>query len=235
MITIIPYSSNAALIQWDGPIHKNTISEVSELNKKIQVSGILSITETIPAFTSITVCYKDSNFSDIKLELEKLYSQLHTSEIEIHHRQWNLPMLPSSSLGETVTKYLSMSAEQFLDTFYDIKFTIGMKGFLPGFLYLAGLPEHMYIPRKSTPDRSIVKGSIAIGGAQCGIYPMESPGGWNVIGNCPIPTIDFTNEDLSAFAIGDVVSFHLIDSGQAEIYDKRDWTLDQIRKEFVAK
>ena len=232
MISIIPYSKNAVLVQWDGPIRKDTISKVNAFNKKIQQGEIASVTETIPAFTSITVCYGDSNFIKIKSELEKLYRQLHLKESSTHQRQWKLPMLPLLLLEESTSKHLSISSEEFLESFLSIEFTIGMKGFLPGFLYLAGLPETMHIPRKSTPDRSIPKGSIAIGGAQCGIYPSESPGGWHVIGSCPIPLIDLENEELSAFQVGDVIQFYAIDNVKNVLYSTTNWTLDKITQEF---
>ena len=68
-----------------------------------------------------------------------------------------------------------------------------MYGFLPGFMYLGGLDKRLFISRKSTPGRRILKGSVAIGGAQTGIYPSDSPGGWYVIGKTPINLFNTSN------------------------------------------
>ena len=232
MISIIPYSLKAVLVQWDGPIHNKTTSEVNLFNKLIQSSRVQYISETIPAFTSITVCFDGTDFSDIKATLEKLYTQLNTYSNDIQKRTWILPMLTSEVLPEDIKNYLSIDSEKFYQSFFNIRFTIGMKGFLPGFVYLAGLPEQMNIPRKSVPDRSIPQGSIAIGGAQCGIYPKESPGGWHIIGNCPIPLIDLNDENLSCFHIGDEIRFVPINRAKHILYSTTDWTFDMIISQF---
>ena len=232
MISIIPYSHQAVLIQWDGPIHNKTISEVNLFNKMIQSSGIQYISETIPAFTSITVCYDGIDFSNIKSTLENLYSQLHTISTDTEKRTWLLPMLTSEKNASDIINHLILDSKTFYHSFFEIRFTIGMKGFLPGFIYLAGLPESMHIPRKSVPDGSIAQGSIAIGGAQCGIYPKESPGGWHVIGNCPIPLIDLNDENLSCFHIGDEIQFVPIDKAKHILYSTTHWTFDKIVSQF---
>lgn len=232
MISIIPYSRKAVLVQWDGPIHNKTISEVNLFNKMIQSSGVQYISETIPAFSSITVCYDGSDFSDIKATLEKLYTRLHTYNNDIQKRTWILPILTSKVLTVDIINHLAIESEKFYQSFFDIRFTIGMKGFLPGFIYLAGLPEQMHIPRKSVPDRSIPQGSIAIGGSQCGIYPKESPGGWHIIGNCPIPLIDIHDKNLSCFHVGDEIQFTPIDKAKHILYTTTDWTLDMINSQF---
>ena len=68
-----------------------------------------------------------------------------------------------------------------------------MYGFLPGFMYLGGLDSKLQIPRKTIPNRRVLKGSVAVGGSQTGIYPSDSPGGWYVIGNTPINLFDASN------------------------------------------
>lgn len=232
MISIIPYSKKAVLIQWDGPIRKDTISEVNLLNQQIQESRKEIFTETIPAFTSITVCYDKSIFSEVKFELEKLYRQLDLSPKSVEKRKWNLPLYIHEPIEKSILNQLNITSAIFYKELLSATFTIGMKGFLPGFIYLAGLPEHLHIPRKSTPDRSLPKGSVAIGGSQCGIYPKDSPGGWHVIGNCPIPLIDFNDENLSCFQVGDEVQFQSIDELKFNAYRKIEWTMKMITNGF---
>ena len=83
-------------------------------------------------------------------------------------------------------------------------------GFLPGFLYLGGLDERLFTPRKSTPRLRIEKGAVAIGGKQTGIYPQESPGGWNIIGNSPIQFFDNSKNTPCFAKAGDKLQFYSI-------------------------
>lgn len=232
MISIIPYSKKALLIQWDGPIQRNTISEVNRFNQLLLTREVDSITETIPAFNSITVCFDDTEFSELKWNIEYLYSSMHSVALDEPRRIWHLPMLPSQNYPHDISDITKVNSQHFYDSFFKVKFMIGMKGFLPGFMYLAGLPESMHIPRKSTPDLNIAKGSIAIGGAQCGIYPKASPGGWHIIGNCPIPLINFNDPNLSCFKIGDEVQFIAIDKAQHVLYQTTQWNLELITSKF---
>lgn len=80
-------------------------------------------------------------------------------------------------------------------------------GFLPGFMYLAGLPENLHTPRKANPDRSIPKGTMAIGGGQTGIYPQESPGGWHAIGRYPFDLFEIKKQPPVPMELGDQVKF----------------------------
>jgi KipI family sensor histidine kinase inhibitor len=91
-------------------------------------------------------------------------------------------------------------------------YTVYFMGFLPGFPYLEGLDERLYIERKSIPKQKVAKGSVAIGGKQTGIYPQDSPGGWYTIGHSPVSFFDVTRESLSPFVAGDFIKFYAIDA-----------------------
>ena len=88
-----------------------------------------------------------------------------------------------------------------------------MYGFIPGFMYLGGLNKKLSISRKKIPDRKILKGSVAIGGGQTGVYPADSPGGWYVIGNTPINLFNLSNNSSPVnIPVGDYVQFKSISS-----------------------
>ena len=91
-----------------------------------------------------------------------------------------------------------------------------MLGFLPGFPYLTGLPSSLYTPRRKEPRLKVDAGAVGIGGEQTGIYPINSPGGWNIIGKTPIPLIDSTVKEPFLFQQGDYVRFFPI--------TEKDWT-----------
>ena len=93
-------------------------------------------------------------------------------------------------------------------------YTVFFIGFLPGFLYLGGLSETLYIPRKSQPRLHVDKGSVGIGGVQTGIYPNNSPGGWNIIGKTPINLFDPKAQNPCFAQCGDQIQFYSINKAE---------------------
>ena len=91
------------------------------------------------------------------------------------------------------------------------RYLVGAIGFMPGFPYLAGLDERLHLPRRATPRTQIPAGSVGIGGGQTGVYPLVSPGGWNVIGRTPIALFRPENEaEPTLLQPGDRVRFRSI-------------------------
>lgn len=113
-------------------------------------------------------------------------------EQEVHRpqvRSWKVPVCYDLQLVPELTRYLeekSLALSQFIDVHTRTTYRLYCYGFLPGFMYLGGLDECLHVPRKTNPDRKIGAGSVAIGGSQTGIYPMDSPGGWYVVGKTPV-------------------------------------------------
>ena len=97
-----------------------------------------------------------------------------------------------------------------LDLLTNVFFNWNFTGFLPGFLYLGGLPHQLTTPRKETPRLKIPKGSVAIAGSQTGIYPQDSPGGWQIIGQTPIEMFDLLEAKPSPFSPGDYIQFQSV-------------------------
>jgi inhibitor of KinA len=86
-----------------------------------------------------------------------------------------------------------------------------MVGFMPGFAYLGGLAAAIATPRRSSPRTAVPAGTVGIGGQQTGIYPLESPGGWNLIGRTPLRIFDAARDEPTLLANGDRVRFRAID------------------------
>ncbi len=81
-----------------------------------------------------------------------------------------------------INNHSQLTKESFINHFLELEFSVAMFGFLPGFVYLDGLPDQMHIPRKTTPTAEVLPNTLAIGGPYLGIYSLPSPGGWNAIG-----------------------------------------------------
>jgi inhibitor of KinA len=104
-----------------------------------------------------------------------------------------------------VSNYCKLPVNEVIAIHSQAVYTVAMIGFLPGFPYLMGMDERIFVPRKSTPRLKVTKGSVGIGGFQTGIYPSESPGGWQIIGTTALELFDL--ENLSYLSIGDKVKF----------------------------
>ena len=94
---------------------------------------------------------------------------------------------------------------------------MAMFGFMPGFPYLAGLPESLCIPRKNSPRKIVPAGSVAIANDRCGIYPHDSPGGWHIIGRTPINIFDIHSTSPSKLELGQSVLFKAIDISEFDL------------------
>tara|TARA_B110000858_G_scaffold54948_1_gene63851 strand:+ start:777 stop:1511 length:735 start_codon:yes stop_codon:yes gene_type:complete len=130
---------------------------------------------------------------------------------------WKLPVCTNEQYTVDVHDFFNGDIQRvnaYIDRFLSLEFHLVFYGFLPGFPYLGGLPSEMAIPRKATPSRITQKGSVAIGGDQVGIYPQDSPGGWNVVGNCPTPLLDFTKSPPNRIEPADRIQFFKISTAE---------------------
>jgi inhibitor of KinA len=111
--------------------------------------------------------------------------------------------------------------ETVIQRFCDVSYQVACIGFTPGFPYLAGLPTELAVPRRPVPRTIVPAGSVAIGGSQAGIYPLNSPGGWNVIGRTPAKLFDPQNDPPSRLTTGDRVRFKQISRPEFEAHRSR--------------
>jgi len=108
---------------------------------------------------------------------------------------------------EDVARHCGLSAARVIDLHTAPLYLVYFLGFSPGFPYLGGLPGELATPRLATPRKRVPAGSVAIGGSQTGIYPMESPGGWRIIGRTSMLLFNAEAEPPALLRAGDCVRF----------------------------
>lgn len=124
---------------------------------------------------------------------------------------------------ERVCANARLSEEEAVRIHSSTDYLIYMMGFLPGFPYLGGMDERLETPRFETPRTKIPAGSVAIGGKQTGLYPSESPGGWNIIGRTPLKVFDLERDPIFLYKAGDKIRFEPISKSDFERFDERKW------------
>ena len=213
-LTYKPYGERSVLIEWPAVINKNILSDIIRFKEKIKNKLFKDLVELKIAYNSLLVVY-DDNLVVLKNKiqtLQKVYSQIN-QDSKVTLKQWKIPVCYDAIFAidlDDISLEKDLSKESIIALHSETVYTVYFIGFLPGFMYLGGLNKRLHTPRKNTPRLKIDKGSVAIGGEQTGIYPGESPGGWNIIGNSPI---EFFNpkKDIPCFAnAGDTIVFNPI-------------------------
>lgn len=198
-------------MEWPPEINENILHDLLHFKTNLQNHFIESKIEVKSAYNSLLITYDSTieNINDEVLGLKSLYS-LKKDKRKSSFRLWKIPVCYDDEFAldlEDISTKKKLSKSQIIALHSGTIYTVYFIGFLPGFLYLGGLDASLHYPRKSTPRLQIKKGAVAIGGTQTGIYPNESPGGWNIIGNSPISFFD-ASHDMPCFAkAGDKIQF----------------------------
>jgi len=223
-IQISKMSDRAILIEWPQKIEEKILDDVISFKDLILFNQGSRIVNHTPAYASLLLQYDQPiDFDDLRRELLALY-QSSKLVIKRDKKKWHIPVCyhPSLALDLESFELRDISYNDLVKTHSSGEYKVYMIGFLPGFLYLGGLPERLHIPRKDTPNLKTPKGAIAIGGQQTGIYPMESPGGWHVIGRTPLSLFDINSDNPTPIKQGDYIKFYEIDLKTYEVLKSED-------------
>ncbi|MFN8399460.1 MAG: 5-oxoprolinase subunit PxpB [Anaerolineales bacterium] len=204
-----PLGDSAILIQLGDAINPALNARVHTLSGLLQTSP--AVIETVPAYCTVLVHYDPltTTYNQIKNIIEEKISLLDDSTNR-PSRRLEIPILYGNASGldfESVAATLALSPSELIRLHSECEYTVYMMGFTPGFPYLGILNEKLTLPRMSTPRTHVPAGSVAIAGSQTGIYPVDSPGGWHIIGHTPLKLFDPTSETPFLFAPGDTVKF----------------------------
>lgn len=202
-----PLGDSALLIQLGDEIDPIINQRVHALNSLLQnTHGIL---ETVPAYCTLLVHY-DLHFSyqHIKTIVQEKINQVNDS-FQITARRHEVPIRygGASTDLEIISTTLNLSISEIIKIHSEKEYRIYMMGFTPGFPYMGILDSRLHMPRLQTPRTLVQAGSVAMAGFQTGIYPLDSPGGWHIVGWTPLKLFDANSETPFLFSPGDVVKF----------------------------
>lgn len=201
-------------VEFGNEISTEINARIRAFNIALQQKKIAGIVETVPTYRSLTVHYKPELlcYSALKSQLEALMDGL--SKIEIPPASvFEIPVLYGGEEGpdlQFVAEHSKKTVEEVIKIHTQPEYLIYMLGFTPGFPYLGGMSDEIATPRLKSPRVKIPGGSVGIAGSQTGIYPIDSPGGWQLIGKTPLKLYDSARETPILLQAGQFIKFYPI-------------------------
>jgi KipI family sensor histidine kinase inhibitor len=206
-----PAGDSAILIEFEQKIAPEINKKITALVRLIKEQQIEGIVEFLPSFCALLVNYDPRiiTYGQIHERLSKL-AELDLEVDGQSARIFEIPTCYGGDYGpdiDFISEQAGLSVQEVINIHSSENYLIYMLGFMPGFSYLGGLDERIHTPRLATPRVKIHGGSVGIAGGQTGIYPLDSPGGWQLLGMTPVKTYDPNREVPILYNAGDYIRF----------------------------
>ena len=233
---IVSASEDSIQVQFYNKICPKVNRMVSDFSRTfaLMTKDMPEIREIVPTYCAVSVYFDEKSCKSVLLKeialevIEKIDGEEEKSTGS--ERIITIPVCYETEEFapdlRKVAAHAKLTAEEVIKIHSSTDYLIYMMGFLPGFPYLGGMEKCLETPRLETPRTKIPAGSVAIGGAQTGLYPVESPGGWNIIGRTPLKLFDLNRNPHFLYNSGDKIRFEPISRKEFEdfdVYAENDW------------
>lgn len=256
---VVPYGECAMRIAWESEIRPDIRLKVKALSDELERRPFPGLIECVPSYAVVTVFYdpfevwkarqrgefggdysskaasEEPVYRTLAALLERSLAGLDLSAAQ-QPRVVEIPVCYGGEYGpdlEKVAGYAGLAPSEVMKIHADGEYVVHMLGFAPGFPYLGGMPESIAAPRRRTPRPAIPVGSVGIAGKQTGVYPLSTPGGWQLIGRTPLALFRPDEEPPSLLLAGDRVRFQPISTEEFRCLESaaRDSGLHVLPKE----
>lgn len=228
IVSLIPeihvINESAITLQWNIADPEIIAAEIHKLFKLLINSPFYGFLAAVPAYTTLTIYFEPIIVkSQLAEEGPTAYEKVKRYVINllqnhtIHLSDWSeekhiiqIPVFYGGNNGPDLallSESLRLSESEIIRIHTSTIYQVSMMGFMPGFTYLSGLAPQLHFPRKKSPRNKVSAGSVGIAGGQTGIYSLESPGGWQIIGKTEWPLFDPFHEPPVKLKMGDRVQF----------------------------
>lgn len=225
---VVPLGESAVVVRLGDTVSEDLHREVQALTRRIEANPFPGFVECVPAFTTVTVFY-DPFELDLPLQVTGRVDYLR-SILEAYMADTqkmpeaepvviDIPVCYGGGFGPDLADVASLNnltTQDVIRIHTAQTYLVYAVGFAPGFPYLGGLDERIAAPRKQTPRLAISAGSVGIAGTQTGIYPVETPGGWQIIGRTPLPLFMPDQDPPALLRGGEYIRFRQIDAAEYE-------------------
>jgi KipI family sensor histidine kinase inhibitor len=212
---IIPLGETAFTVEFGDTVDMALNGLVHVLDADLQAHPIFGITEVVPTYRSLLVMYDPCRIDPLELQIRllTLAERLAVADSASSAFSGHLVEIPVRYGGEwgpdllDVAAHTHFSPESVIQRHCEPTYLVAMLGFAPGFAYLLGLPSELSTPRLATPRLHVPPGSVGIAGSQTGLYALDTPGGWRIIGRTLCKLFDPEREQPFLLQTGDRIRF----------------------------
>lgn len=183
MLHIQPYGPNAVLVTFADKLGDETFARGRALARALEQNPPPGLVEYVPAFTTMLLEF-ERDVPELSFLREVTAADLPPAPLK------EIPVIYNGPDLQRVADHNHLTVPEVCERHVAVIYKVYMLGFSPGFPYLGDLDSRLHTPRLSTPRTRVPAGSVAIGGQHTGIYPSETPGGWNIIGHTPAKLFD---------------------------------------------
>ncbi len=217
-LRIVAAGDAALIAEFDDRVDVEVNRQAVALAEHVRAQAVRGVRDVVPTFRSVAV-YFDPLHTDVDALATTLRSAAPTKEYTRSTSVIEVPVCYDSDFAldlEDIARRARLDTDTFVSIHTNSEYRVFMLGFMPGFAYLGTVDARIATPRQATPRLQVPAGSVGIAGQQTGIYPAQTPGGWNIIGRTPLRTWRPAAEQPSLFRAGDSVRFRRIDRATFE-------------------
>jgi KipI family sensor histidine kinase inhibitor len=214
----LPVGDSALTVEFGDAIAPELNQAVVHLDIALAAAELDGISETIPSYRSLLICYEplEISFQQLVTEVRNLLS-VEVRTLAARRTDWTVPVVydpPYADDVPEVARRLGLSEEAVISIHTAVDYQVYMVGFAPGLPYLGGLPTELHISRREVPRPKVPAGAVMIGGVQAGIVPIPVPSAWYILGRTPLRPFEAERQDPFLFRSGDHVRFRRIDAAE---------------------
>lgn len=222
--TFSPLGDGAIVIEAGTEINEEVQKRVRAIAALLESRAPAWIVEFIPAFTTVAVFYNPlaASYEAVQTDLEELLQHMEDADQSLS-RTVEIPVSYGGEFGpdlEFVAAHNGLTTEQVIEIHSSGTYSVSMIGFAPGFPFISGMSEKIAAPRRDTPRLRIPERTVGIAGKQTGVYPIETPGGWQLIGRTPIRLFRPEQDIPSLLQAGDKIVFRRITEAEYHAWEE---------------
>ena len=210
--TLTPLGDRAITVRLGDGISTELSNSVVEHANSVTSAAIRGITDVVPSYASFGVFYNplEVSFADLTRRLEDVLGDIELRQPEpVEGSLIRIPVVYDGEDLDDVCRRTRLTEADVIEIHSGREYRVFVVGFVPGFAYLGPLDPRLIVPRRESPRKRVPAGSVAIAEAQTGVYPSETPGGWNLIGTTNEKMFDVTRLNPALLRVGDRVRFEV--------------------------
>ncbi len=220
-----PMGDQALIVEFGDRVDPALSAEIAAVAQRLRDSRPIGVLDVVPAYSTLALHYDPAAVGagttpyEALVETIDAWLKTQTAATPQAGRLIEIPVCYGGAFGEdleALAESHDLSVEEAIAIHSGATYHVHMLGFVPGFAYLGGLDARLATPRRDTPRPHVPAGSVAIGGAQTGVYPLDTPGGWQIIGRTPLQLFKPDATPPSLLNAGDAVRFVPIDMQEFE-------------------